>query len=266
MEPIGHGVVTQMQRPDGQVRQQVLVVLGELVGGGEGLLQCAGGVGPVPAYDVVQADQQLGEASVAGRRLSRRCGDEVGGGDSDRGVGAEGGQGGTEHAHLPGTRRIVRCNVARALQDHPVTELDRPGVPLDPRPQPDDVGAQQRVGHLTTGRVGQGACPLGASGQPCSAGGAVEPKRPGVGVHGELGGAFPRGRGSLVTPAPLGPFGGLVELGQHGLVGLFHRGGAMPRASVGVVGVHHHLGQRGMGLPSLHAGRGRVHRRAHWPT
>ncbi|NPC44372.1 hypothetical protein [Nocardioides sp. zg-1230] len=136
----GGSVVAHVQRGDAQVGQQVLVISVEDLGGGEQPLHDRCGVVPSVVHDVVEPDQQVGECLLASGGPGAGWVGEVERPDVDAGVPTERGDRGSEHRHLPGPGRVMASDLCGGLQDHPVAELDGPGVPLHPRAKPRDVG------------------------------------------------------------------------------------------------------------------------------
>jgi hypothetical protein len=149
-------VVAEVKGGDAQVGAEVGVLTGVAVRQGRAKLRCC--LGELPVSDVHEPGQQPGVAAraVAGRRgnVAERRGlrGHVVGALAD-----EGGEGGGDHRHRPGTLGVNRSHVAGGLQQDPVADQGRADVPVHAGAQPIQVGAQQRVGGIRTGRVGQGA-------------------------------------------------------------------------------------------------------------
>ncbi len=115
-----------------------------------------------------------------------------------------------------------------------MADQGRADVPVHAGAQPVQVGAQQRVGGIRTGRVGQGAGAGRLRRVPRRVRGGAQSPGPGRRVGGELGCARPRRRGCLVAAAGGGPPGHGIKRAGHGIVRAVGGGGEVPGASVGV--------------------------------
>jgi hypothetical protein len=142
-----------------------------------------------------------------------------------------------------------------------VADQGRADVPVHAGAQPIQVGAQQRVGGIRTGRVGQGAGAGRLRRVPRRLRGGAQPPGPDRRVGGELGRTRPRGRGCLVPAAGGGPPGHGIKRAGYGIVRAVGGGGEVPGAPVGVAAQG--TGQGPVGGAALRAGGRAVHRRAH---
>ena len=202
---LGAVELAEVERADAQVREQ-LEVLGELFMDGERAAERCGGGRVVAGDDMGAAAHQLVVGPLAGGRVGgrrrdqrwcRRC---------------------RTRSHRPTRRsRPLRQPVSRArtwscsaastarLEQHPVGQLHRPGVPLDAAAEPSRVRQQERVVGLGDGLLDQVAGAVGVRGHPRSHRRREQVPCPLVGVGVELGGSLPRGRGRLVAAAPFSP-------------------------------------------------------------
>ena len=199
--------VAEVQRGDAEVGQQLEVVEVEVTAGGERPSEHGRGGVPVARHHLAQAEGQLGVATLPLRRV-RGDGGEGGRVDVDAGVATEGRDRGRDHRHLAGPIRVVAYDVARSLEEHPVGDLHRAGVPLDPCSQPDDVGQQQRVLGGRARRVDERASAHRPPGEPGAPRRAEQALRATGGVRTELRGALPGRCRGLVTASCLGAAGG----------------------------------------------------------
>ena len=253
-------VVAEVKGGDAEVGAQVGVVAGVAVR--QGRAELRGRLGELPVPDVHEPGQQPGVAAcaAAGRRgdVAERRGLP---GHVVRALADEGDERGGDHRHRPGALGIDRSHVAGGLQQDPVADQGRADVPVHAGAQPVQVGAQQRIGGIRTGRVGQGAGAGRLRRVPRRLRGGAQPPGPGRRVGGELGRACPRGRGGLVAAAGGGALGHGLERAGHGIVRAVGGGGQVPGPPVGVAAEG--VGQGPVGGAALRAGGGAVDRRAH---
>ena len=253
-------VVAEVKGGDAQVGAQVGVLAGVAVR--QGRAELRGCLGELPVPDVHEPGQQPGVAAraVAGRRrdVAERCGLR---GHVFRALADEGDERGGDHRHRPGAPGVDRSHVAGGLQQDPVADQGRADVPVHAGAQPVQVGAQQRIGGIRTGRVGQGAGAGRLRRVPRRLRGAAQPPGPDRRVGGELGCARPGRRGCLVAAAGGGPFGHGIKRAGHGIVRTVGGGGEVPGAPVGVA--DQSVGQGLVGGTALCAGGRAVDRRTH---